>query len=135
MALEIVNRMNREAVRQKAIASFRVGDSVKVHVRIQEGGKERIQVFAGTVISRRGAGATEMFTVRRISHGVGVERVFPVHSPFVDKIEVESSASVRRAKLYFLRRSTGKRTRLKDAGRSTKARTGAAQSDAKPAAV
>ena len=135
MALEIVNRMNREAVRQKAIASFRVGDSVRVHVRIQEGGKERIQVFGGTVISRRGGGGTEMFTVRRISHGVGVERVFPLHSPFLDKIEVESSALVRRAKLYFLRRSGGKRTRLKDAGRSAKAAPEAVPSDAKPAGV
>jgi large subunit ribosomal protein L19 len=135
MALEIVNRMNRESVREKAIASFKVGDTVKVHARIQEGGKERIQIFGGIVIGRRGSGGTEMFTVRRVSHGVGVERVFPVHSPFLDKIEVESSATVRRAKLFFLRRGIGKRTRLKDAGRSAKAVTGAAPSDAKPAGV
>lgn len=133
MALEIVNKMNREAAKQKAVAPFKVGDSVKVHVRIQEGGKERIQVFSGTVLGRRGFGASEMFTVRRVSHGVGVERVFPVYSPFLDKIEVEGSARVRRAKLYFLRRSAGKRNRLKDAGRAAKESGGAAASDAKPA--
>lgn len=128
MALEIVNRMNREAVRQKALASFKIGDSIKVHVRIQEGGKERIQVFGGTVISRRGCGSEEMFTVRRISHGVGVERVFPVHSPFLDKIEVDSSSAVRRAKLYFLRRNISKRSRLKEGVR------GGAKAEGEPAA-
>jgi large subunit ribosomal protein L19 len=133
MALEIVNRMNREAAKQKAVASFKIGDSVRVHVRIQEGGKERIQVFSGTVLGRRGFGASEMFTVRRISHGVGVERVFPIHSPFIDKIEVEGSARVCRAKLYFLRRSASKRNRLKDAGRAAKEPSAAAPADAKPA--
>lgn len=135
MALEIVNKMNRDAVREKAVSSFKIGDSVKIHVRIQEGGKERIQIFAGTVMARRGSGGTAMFTVRRISHGVGVERVFPLHSPFIDKIEVESSAIVRRAKLTYMRKNGGKGMHLKDAGRSAKAEKTAAPSNAKPAGV
>ena len=95
-------------------AHFSVGDTVKVHVKIREGDKERIQAFAGTVIGRKGHGDTEMFTVRRISHGVGVERVFPVRSPHLAKVEVESSSQVRRAKLYFLRRISGKQARLEE---------------------
>ncbi len=93
--------------------SCKVGDTVSVHVRILEGDKERVQVFTGTVIARRGRSANTVFTVRRISHGVGVERVFPLHSPFIEKIVVESSASVRRAKLYYLRDRVGKNTKLR----------------------
>lgn len=93
--------------------SFKVGDTVKVSVKIYEGDKERIQAFTGTVIAIKGRGETKTFTVRRISHGVGVERVFPVKSPHLAKVEVESSARVRRSKLYFLRARTGKNTRLK----------------------
>jgi large subunit ribosomal protein L19 len=93
---------------------FAIGDNVKVHVRIYEGDKERIQSFAGTVIARKGREDTEMFTVRRISHGVGVERIFPVHSPHIARVEVESSTHVRRAKLYFLRRMSGKSARLEE---------------------
>jgi len=93
---------------------FAIGDNVKVHVRIYEGDKERIQSFAGTVIARKGREDTEMFTVRRISHGVGVERIFPVHSPHIARVEVESSTHVRRAKLYFLRRISGKQARLEE---------------------
>lgn len=94
---------------------FKIGDSVRVHVKIREGEKERVQVYAGTVIARDGGGANETFTVRRVSYGEGVERVFPVHSPYVTKVEVERSGKVRRAKLYFLRQRTGKRSRLKEA--------------------
>ena len=93
--------------------AIKPGDTVKVHVKVREGDKERIQLFTGTVIARKGRGSTEMFTVRRISHGVGVERVFPVHSPHVAKIEVETSTHVRRAKLYYLRHTSGKRGRLR----------------------
>jgi len=96
-------------------AAFKIGDSVRVHVKIREGDKERIQVYAGTVIARDGGGANETFTVRRVSFGEGVERVFPLHSPYVAKIEVERSANVRRAKLYYLRERTGKSARLKEA--------------------
>jgi large subunit ribosomal protein L19 len=92
---------------------FKIGDSVNVHVKIYEGGKERIQTFSGSVISRKGSGPTENFTVRRISHGVGVERIFPVHSPHIAKVEIEGSSKVRRAKLYYLRNITGKKAKLK----------------------
>lgn len=117
MGSVIIEALGKEALRSD-IPPFRVGDSVKVHVRIKEGDKERVQLYAGTVIARDGGGHTETFTVRRITHGVGVERVFPVHSPHLDKIEVVSGAHVRRAKLYFLRDRVGKKTRLREANRS-----------------
>ena len=93
---------------RKDTADFGIGDSVRVHTKVVEGDKERIQVFSGVVIGRRGTGLNEMFTVRRISYGEGVERVFPLHSPRVDKIEVERKGSVRRAKLTYLRKRLGK---------------------------
>jgi large subunit ribosomal protein L19 len=93
---------------RKDDAKFNVGDSVKVHTKVIEGDKERIQVFSGVVIGKRGRGLNETFTVRRISYGEGVERIFPLHSPRVDKIEVERSGSVRRAKLTYLRSRLGK---------------------------
>src|SRR6516162_4304855 len=93
---------------RKDDAKFGVGDSVKVHTKVVEGDKERIQIFSGVVIGKRGRGLNEMFTVRRISYGEGVERIFPVHSPRVDKIEVERKGSVRRAKLTYLRKRLGK---------------------------
>ena len=93
---------------RKDAAKFNVGDSVKVHTKVVEGDKERIQIFAGVVIGRRGHGLNETFTVRRISYGEGVERVFPLHSPRVDRVEVERQGSVRRAKLTYLRNRLGK---------------------------
>ncbi len=93
---------------RKEKADFNVGDTVRVHTKVVEGDKERIQIFAGVVIGKRGRGLNETFTVRRISYGEGVERVFPVHSPRVDKIEVERKGSVRRAKLTYLRKRLGK---------------------------
>jgi len=93
---------------RKDDAKFGVGDSVRVHTKVVEGDKERIQVFAGVVIGKRGRGLNETFTVRRISYGEGVERIFPLHSPRVDKIEVERIGSVRRAKLTYLRKRLGK---------------------------
>ena len=91
-----------------------IGSTVKVHVRIKEGEKERIQVFEGTVIARNNSGIAETFTVRRVSYGVGVERVFPVHSPNVAKVEVVRNGRVRRAKLYYLRDRVGKASKLKE---------------------
>jgi large subunit ribosomal protein L19 len=91
---------------------FGVGDSVKVHTKVVEGDKERIQIFAGVVTGKRGRGLNETFTVRRISYGEGVERIFPLHSPRVDKIEVERQGAVRRAKLTYLRKRLGKRATL-----------------------
>jgi large subunit ribosomal protein L19 len=93
---------------------FQVGDTVKVHYRIIEGTRERIQVFQGVVIRRHGAGSRETFTVRKISFAVGVERMFPVHSPKIEKVEVVSRGKVRRSKLYFLRDKVGKQARLKE---------------------
>lgn len=95
------------------VPEIRIGDTVKVHVKIKEGDRERIQAFEGTVISRRGGGISESFTVRRVAYGVGVERVFPIHSPNVDKVEVISHGKVRRSKLYYLRDRVGKASKLK----------------------
>ena len=92
-----------------------VGDTVKVHVRITEGDKSRIQVFEGTVIAKKHGGIHETFTVRRVAHGRGIERVFPVHSPVVEKVEVVRSGKVRRAKLYYLRDRVGKAAKVKEA--------------------
>ncbi|MCD7804675.1 MAG: 50S ribosomal protein L19 [Oscillospiraceae bacterium] len=97
------------------VPQFSVGDTVRVHVRIQEGDKSRVQVFEGTVIARKHGGISETFTVRRLSHGCGVERVFPLHSPVVEKVEVVRLAKVRRAKLYYLRDRVGKAAKTKDA--------------------
>lgn len=91
-----------------------IGDTVNVHVKIREGEKQRIQNFEGTVIARKGSGVAETFTVRRISYGVGVERVFPIHSPNVDKVDIVRKGKVRRAKLYYLRGRVGKATKVKE---------------------
>jgi large subunit ribosomal protein L19 len=99
---------------KKNLAPFTIGDQVEVHQRILEGDKVRIQVFTGVVISRRGEGMREMFTVRRIVQGEGVERIFPLHSPKIAKIEVKRTGAVRRAKLYYLRDRVGKATRLRE---------------------
>lgn len=96
------------------IPAFRAGDTVRVHVRVVEGNKERIQIFQGVVIARRGGGTRESFTVRKISSSVGVERVFPLHSPVIDKIEVMRRGKVRRAKLYYLRALRGKAARIEE---------------------
>ena len=101
------DKIESEQYRKDAI-QFGVGDTVRVHTKVVEGDKERIQVFTGVVIGRRGHGLNEMFTVRRISYGEGVERIFPVHSPRVEKVEVERQGSVRRAKLTYLRKRLGK---------------------------
>jgi large subunit ribosomal protein L19 len=103
-----------QAAMKKEVPAFEIGDTVDVHVRILEGQKERIQIFNGTVIARRGSGMDEMFTVRRIVQGEGVERQFPLHSPKIAKIEVKRTGQVRRAKLYYLRDRVGKATRLRE---------------------
>ena len=103
----LLDKIQSEQFR-KDDTKFGVGDSVKVHTKVVEGDKERIQIFSGVVIGKRGRGLNETFTVRRISYGEGVERIFPLHSPRVDKIEVERSGSVRRAKLTYLRKRLGK---------------------------
>lgn len=114
---------------------FKVGDGVRVHTKVREGDKERIQIFAGIVIARKGSGIHENFTVRRISYGEGVERVFPLHSPRVDKVEVERKGSVRRAKLTYLRKRLGKGATLvkEKEGRVLAGQTLPAKKAAKPA--
>ncbi len=120
MIAKAIDKINAEQVEKanagKKAPELQVGDTVKVFVKIKEGDKERLQAFAGTVIAqdnKRGNSAT--FTVRRISYGVGIEKVFPLHSPYIDRVEVERSARVRRAKLYYLRKLTGKKARLREA--------------------
>jgi large subunit ribosomal protein L19 len=113
MTTPAVDKINRERMKDD-VPSLSVGDNVRVHTKIREGGKERVQVYAGVVIARDGSGAQQTFTVRRTSHGVGVERVFPVHSPHIAKIEVQGSSHVRRSKLYFLRERSGKKARMRE---------------------
>jgi large subunit ribosomal protein L19 len=99
---------------REGIPAFAPGDTLKVHVKVTEGNRERVQVFQGAVIARRGGGARETFTVRKLSFGVGVERTFPLHSPIIDRIEVVSRGDVRRAKLYYLRDRVGKAAKIKE---------------------
>lgn len=106
--------VERQYLRQDAVPEFRPGDTVRVHVRVVEGDKSRIQVFQGIVIGRRGGATRETFTVRKISGGVGVERIFPLHSPNVDRIEVVRRGKVRRGKLYYLRALRGKKARIEE---------------------
>lgn len=113
MSQELMNKVEASCLKDEP-PQFEIGDTVDVHTRILEGDKERIQVFSGTVIARSGSGTREMFTVRRIVAGEGVERKFPVHSPRVASVEVKRSSVVRRAKLYFLRDRIGKAVRLKE---------------------
>ena len=111
--MDIIRAIEQQQIKQD-IPDFVVGDNVKVHYRIKEGNRERIQVFQGDVIRRQGASARETFTVRKISFGVGVERTFPVYSPKIEKIEVTRHGDVRRAKLYYLRKKVGKAAKIKE---------------------
>jgi len=111
--MNLVQQIAREQLRSD-IPEFRSGDTLRVHVKVIEGQRERVQVFEGVVIKRRGSGISETFTVRKISYGVGVERTFPLNSPKIDKIEVMRRGIVRRAKLYYLRDLRGKAARIKE---------------------
>lgn len=111
--MNIIETLEKEQLRSD-IPEFAPGDTVRVHAKIVEGSRERIQMFEGVVIGRQGTGVRETFTVRRISYGVGVERMFPVHSPRIEKIDVLRKGVVRRAKLYYLRNLTGKAARIKE---------------------
>lgn len=114
MTTQILDKIDAENRREDDIPDFGIGDTVRVHVKIREGEKERIQMFTGAVIARDGGGATETFTVRRVAYGEGVERVFPLHSPNVAAIELQRRGKVRRAKLYYLRDRRGKAARIKE---------------------
>jgi large subunit ribosomal protein L19 len=109
----IVNSISQEALRTD-LPDFKAGDRVTVHYKIKEGNKERIQLFQGDVLQRRNSGIDEMFTVRKISNGVGVERIFPLHSPFIEKIEVNRRGKVRRARIFYQRKQIGKAARIKE---------------------
>ena len=115
--MERVDQLAREQMRAD-LPAFRPGDTVEVHVRIVEGDKERIQVFQGVVIARKGGGTRETFTVRKISFGIGVERTFPLHSPIISRIEVVAQGRVKRAKLYYLRERVGKAAKVREKRRT-----------------
>lgn len=112
--MNLINIAEQEFAVAQEYPGFKAGDTVTVHYKIKEGDKERIQMFRGVVIQRRGEGTTATFTVRKISGGVGVERIFPEFSPFIDKIEVNKHGRVRRARIYYLRGLTGKKARIKE---------------------
>ena len=111
--MNIIDKIEQEQIKED-VPDFKSGDKVKVHVRIKEGEKERIQVFEGIVIKRKNGGSRANFTVRKMASGVGVERTFPIHSPMIDKIEVVTRGLVRQARLYYLRDRTGKAARIKE---------------------
>ena len=111
--MDLIKELNKEQL-QKEMPAVKVGDTVRVHVKVKEGSRERIQIFEGTVIAKKPGGIEETITVRRLSYGVGVEKVFPVYSPSIDTIEVVRSGAVRRAKLYYLRGRVGKSAKIKE---------------------
>lgn len=111
--MDLINQLEKEYLKEQ-VPDFSPGDTVRVHFKVVEGSRERIQIFEGVVIKRRGSGLGESFTVRRISYGVGVERVFPLHSPRIEKVEVIRKGLVRRAKLYYVRKLRGKAARIKE---------------------
>lgn len=122
-----MNRLERiqQSLAKKTIPPFEIGDTVRVHAKVVEGEKERIQVFEGLVLARKGGRNSETFTVRKVSYGVGVERIFPVHSPIISRIDVVRQGKVRRAKLYYLRGKKGKGARVEDREFSPDARSSA----------
>jgi len=117
------------AVLRDDIPDFRPGDTVKVHVKVVEGNKTRVQVFQGVVIARSGSGASETYTVRKVSYGVGVERTFPLHSPIIEKIELVTKGDVRRAKLYYLRGLRGKKAKIRERRDNTSSAAGNASNE------
>ncbi|MCG8410796.1 MAG: 50S ribosomal protein L19 [Bacteroidales bacterium] len=112
--MDLINVVENEFAVKKDFPEFKAGDTVTVHYKIKEGNKERIQNYRGVVLQRKGAGHNETFTVRKISGGTGVERIFPVNSPFIEEIEVNKRGRVRRARIFYLRKLTGKKARIKE---------------------
>jgi len=113
--MELIKAIEEQYLKDSGkIPNFSIGDTVRVHIRVIEGGKERIQPFEGIVIAKRGSGVKETFMVRKVSYGIGVERIFPLHSPVIEKIEVIRKGDVRRAKLYYLRHKKGKAAKVKE---------------------
>lgn len=114
IAMDRLKEIENDLVDMPQVPDFKAGDTVNVHYKIREGSKERIQQFQGVVLQRRGNGITETFTVRKMSGGIGVERIFPLSSPFLEKVEVNKSGIVRRARIFYMRKRTGKATRIKE---------------------
>jgi large subunit ribosomal protein L19 len=112
--MDIIREIQNEITEKVDLPNFGPGDTISVHYKIKEGNKERIQVFQGVVIQRRGNGFSETFTVRKISNGIGVERIFPIYSPFIDKLEVNKEGKVRRSRIFYIRERTGKAARIKE---------------------
>ena len=112
--MELIKFVEAELLKKKEVAAFKAGDTVTVHYKIKEGEKERIQQFQGVVLQRKGSGVTETFTIRKMSNAIGVERIIPVNSPFIDKIEINKKGVVRRARIFYLRDLTGKKARIKE---------------------
>ena len=109
----LINEIKENLIEVKEHANFKAGDTITVYYKIKEGEKERIQFFKGDVIQRKGSGTTETFTIRKISNGIGVERIFPIHSPSIEKIEINKEGKVRRARIFYMRKRTGKSARIK----------------------
>jgi len=136
--MNLIKYVEEKLVVKKEIPTFKAGDTITVHYKIKEGDKERVQQYQGTVIQRRGAGASATFTVRKLSNGIGVERVFPLFSPFIDKIDVNKEGVVRRAKIYYIRGAKGKKARIEEkqqGGYEDASKNGVANAQAKAAAV
>jgi large subunit ribosomal protein L19 len=127
--MNIIQSLEKAQLKE-GIPSFRVGDTIRVHAKVVEGDKERIQVYEGVVIGRQGTGTREIIRVRKLSYGVGVERLFPINSPLIDKIELAKQGKVRRAKLYYLRDLRGKAARIKEKERTLTPDSGPTQKDA-----
>ena len=118
--MDVVKEISESLIEKKQLPDFKTGDTITVHYKIKEGNKERIQQFQGVVLQRRGSGATETFTIRKISGGIGVERIIPVQSPLIDKIVVNKIGKVRRARIFYLRERSGKSARIKEKRTFTK---------------
>lgn len=131
--MNILQKIQRENLKKDG-AEFRVGDTVRVHTKIKEGDKERIQIFEGVVLRRKGHAREASFTVRKVSYGVGVERIFPIHSPMIDRVEIATRGKVRRAKLYYLRNLSGKKARIEGEGYQPEGSSANTATTASPAA-
>lgn len=111
---EIIENVTKQLISKKDTVSFKAGDNITVYYKIKEGNKERTQFFKGDVLQKRGSGTTQTFTIRKISNGIGVERIFPINSPLIEKIELNKIGKVRRARIFYLRKLTGKKARIKE---------------------
>ena len=133
--MNLIKYVEEKLTEKKDIPQFKAGDTITVHYKIKEGDKERVQQYQGVVIQRRGEGASASFTVRKISNGVGVERIFPLYSPFIEKIELNKEGVVRRARIYYIRKAKGKKARIEEKQQFSSANEAAADKTANAAAA